>query len=513
MNYAFLAGVFAQGGGAAPPPGDIYFDDTLFLQEFLSPLDLSGNAFPIEIRGRDSVASALGEGVYPDTSKFRFGTQSMKCHEGGEAYVAGPRIDVSTNLDLGTGNFCIEFWMAGNAEPSVTGYWYGSWRTLSSQRHMRIGYNPTSNQVICEVSTTGANTISANFDCDTDGVSVATLWDGNFHHIAVTRNGGDLHVYVDGIRGATAGSLGSNAIFFPTTAGGYSAIIGASCNSNVFEQPDNGIDCWIDEFRFTKGISRYSGASFTPPSTIFGRNVTDDPDFANVELLLDFEGRWGFEFWSNAAGIASYFSQDTNQDDQWKNGRFSSSANTIGVVAAESTLATNAWSLGSGDFTIELFGWKGSLATGRTMVANYRAADGQRGWRMRTGGTSNSFVFDWSTDGLAGTVVSESCGNLTSFIGSATLNSTTEYDLCIERHGSNLNFYVDGVLVRTATISGSIFDPGSGNPYLGIGRSVGVGGTADSSSGEKKCVRITKGVARYQTADYTVPSLPLPKSA
>jgi hypothetical protein len=503
-----LASAMAAGGGPPPPTGDALYANVLLIQEFWSPKDLSGTPKTLEIRGRDA-APIYNEQVRWDTSKFKFGTRSMRCHEGGEGYIAGPR---GNTIDFGTSDWCIEFWTAANSEPSPTGYWYGAWQTLSNKRHMRIGYNPTTNVVFVEISINGTGTgvVTASFDLDTDGVSPATMWDGNFHHIAVRRHGANIDVYVDGLRGSVTGNISTNPVWVNTNANDYNILIGASCNSNVDNDPDNGLECWMDEFRLTIGVPRYTGASFTPPTTIFGRNVTDDPDFANVALLLDFEGEWGCKYYGNQSGVEDAFRPYNLTQDQWINDRFQSDPNTLGYVARNA--ASNVWNFDSGDFTIEVFKWRGSIAATRTMVANYQTTDGERGWRFVTLGNSNSFGLQWSTDGLDASVVTESCGNLTAFIGSSTLDSATEYDLCIERQGSNLYFYVDGVLVRTASISGAIFDPGVNNIFLGIGRSVSGTGSSGAANGQIKAVRITKGVARYGGGNYTPPTLPLPKS-
>lgn len=83
---------------------------------------------------------------------------------------------------------------------------------------------------------------------------------GNVYHLAVVRNGGDLHLFVDGVLlGTTAisGSIHSNA---------SNLWIGA-ISASGFEGWHDG---WMQDFRITVGVARYT-TSFTPPTKRFPR--------------------------------------------------------------------------------------------------------------------------------------------------------------------------------------------------------------------------------------------------
>lgn len=489
------------------PLPDPSFSSVLLVHEFAMPDDLSSNAQAVTFR-----IGTAQHNCYPDTSKKKFGNQSAYFLNQNAALRVGGYAASNAINDLGTGNWTIEFWFARNSEPSATGYFYGNWRTLNDRRHMRIGYNPTTNAFTIEVSPTGTSSIvSASFDCDTDGVTVATAFDGNFHHIAVVRNGADLDIYVDGIRGSVRGNIAANGVYYPTANDAYPVNIGCATNTNSGTQPDNGVgDFWMDEFRITKGVARYSGTSFSVPTTRFGRSVGDDPDFASVTVLLDFEGYWGPVYYGNQGLTVGRIGLGIFSDfDFYRDGLALTAANT-GQLIFQDTVSPD-WGFGSGDFCVELFGVKGSFTSGRTWVGNYGNVNGERGWAVRTGGTSNSFLLEYTTDGI--TPITVSCGaSLLPVTASASLDSATEYDLCVERQGTNLRFFVNGFLVRTVGFTDTIFDPGAANNFLSIlCKTSAAGARQDAYSGELKGVRVTR-AARYGGSNYTPPTLPLPKS-
>lgn len=143
------------------------------------------------------------------------------------------------------------------------------------------------------------------------------------------------------------------------------------------------------------------------------------------------------------------------------------------------------------------------FAVNRTSLCNWNGVDGERGWRVSSSGTINEDVkFYYTTDGTLATEVG---------LGLVNLNTSTEYNICIEREGSNLYFYVDGVLIDTQTISATIHAASTANTSLSVGAMGDETSRSNGMTGYLKGVRVTKGVARYGGSNYTVPSIPLPK--
>ena len=79
---------------------------------------------------------------------------------------------------------------------------------------------------------------------------------GQWVHLALVRSGSDWSFYVDGSR-TYNGSLGSDTISAP----GTNILLGKSWDST------NQMEGYWDDFRLTQGLARYTGASFTVPTT------------------------------------------------------------------------------------------------------------------------------------------------------------------------------------------------------------------------------------------------------
>ena len=88
------------------------------------------------------------------------------------------------------------------------------------------------------------------------GTGVSTINNDSWHHLAwvITNNGTTVTTYVDGTQNYTSSITAS-------TTGGSNIRIGASSNTTV----NRHFTGYIQDFRFTKGLARYT-ANFTPPT-------------------------------------------------------------------------------------------------------------------------------------------------------------------------------------------------------------------------------------------------------
>ena len=80
---------------------------------------------------------------------------------------------------------------------------------------------------------------------------------GTWYSFAVVRSGNAWYGYVDGVRTTLAAST-SGTVHNDTN----SLRIGGDSNGRV-------VDGWLDEIRITKGVARYTGASYTPTTEAF----------------------------------------------------------------------------------------------------------------------------------------------------------------------------------------------------------------------------------------------------
>jgi len=114
-------------------------------------------------------------------------------------------------------------------------------------------------------STNGTNAI------DTARTWTATL--NQWYHIAVVRNGTVVKLFVDGIQLGTDISIGTDSIYSTSVDFGFGA------DPNYDGMYFNG---WMDEFRISKGIARWT-SNFTPPTSEYSEynkeTITSDAYF------------------------------------------------------------------------------------------------------------------------------------------------------------------------------------------------------------------------------------------
>jgi hypothetical protein len=202
--------------------------------------DTSGNGLAVTAQG----------GAVVSTAQSQFGGASAK-FDG----TAGSNLQVASSapLNLGSGDFTIEFWMrlasgytdrfvAGRTNAALTGGW-AVWvldqNTFATTRKLTF------------------EVIGESFAITTD---VDAYADNTWVHIAIVRDGNAVTIYADGDvigDGTFSGSVAS--------AVGPLFIGGVSGNQTL---ASNSIDGYIDEFRLSRGIAQYE-AAFTPPASSF----------------------------------------------------------------------------------------------------------------------------------------------------------------------------------------------------------------------------------------------------
>jgi len=203
--------------------------------------------------------SAAGTGQC-DTSQFKFGTASLKC--GG----AGDYINVADNADftIGADDFTVDCWIRPQntgVVKHIAGHMDAGATKPNMAWHIYVDIN---DQFVAEVAWNGNNS-SILFG---NAILAMDTW----HHVALVKTGNSFLTFVNGVQDSSAAMpAGGTVNDSPGTiavgrAGGFtsSTFIG-----------------WIDEFRLSIGIARwttaftpptaaYGGAMFTPPTAAFG---------------------------------------------------------------------------------------------------------------------------------------------------------------------------------------------------------------------------------------------------
>ena len=152
--------------------------------------------------------------------------------------VAGDRVWTAWTaaFDYGTGDLTVEAWAyfnnAAAAIEMINDHWAGNiamYRTATGKLEV------------------AQSSVAALF------TGTTTITTGTWHHVAVTRTGGTMRVFLDGAIEAS----GANATNFASTGTGRIIMWGRAASG--FDM--NG---QIDDARLTKGVARYTGV-FTPP--------------------------------------------------------------------------------------------------------------------------------------------------------------------------------------------------------------------------------------------------------
>lgn len=221
--------------------------------------------------------TAVGNAVVSSTQS-KFGNASMYFDGNGD-YLS---VSSSTDLQLGTGDFTIELWANTNTY------------TQQGANSRTLFLNDTAGNA-CECFyyiPTGAIMFGPGTLTGTSNAAT-----GVWNHVAITRQGTSLRLFVNGIQEAVV----TNS----TNMTGTNWIIGAaSLNNGHFLG-------YIDDLRITKGVARYT-TNFTPPTQSFSSSIApitnaSFPDARALELSRN----PGMVWTKTRTGINNHVIQDT----------------------------------------------------------------------------------------------------------------------------------------------------------------------------------------------------------
>ena len=209
------------------------------------------------------------------TAQSKFGDSSLHVTNANPDSIAAQIVGTSLNL---TADFTIEWWIrrvqVSVSDEMIFGPIYGA--SSSTNPNNRMGllcgyfYNSTSSTKIGLYAASGSGSwdiSSGNLLCDLPTV-------GAWEHHALVRSGSDWSYYVDGSRTYNA-SLGSSTLHSQSTP----SYITLGKSWSTVASPE----AYYDDFRVTQGLARYSGASFTPPSTAHLTSAGD----ANKQIVVN----------------------------------------------------------------------------------------------------------------------------------------------------------------------------------------------------------------------------------
>ena len=233
--------------------GDVHFPYVKWLSPFngtngaTSTTDESDINATVTFQGSSTIS----------TAQSKFGGSSLYSPNANPAgvYVAG----AGSTIDL-TADFTFEWWFhriqVSVSNNQMVGPIFGQASTTTcASKGLLIGYKSSSyaDQTALYCSSNGSSwNVASNVALGSGTLGTVGQW----VHMAMVRSGSDWSYYVDGTRTYT-GSLGSSTISAP----GTNIVLGKSWDA------EDQMEGYWDDFRITVGLARYSGASFTVPTT------------------------------------------------------------------------------------------------------------------------------------------------------------------------------------------------------------------------------------------------------
>lgn len=432
-------------------PGDTYFNSVKMLLHMNGAS--GGTSFP-EVTGRTATVSGS---VTTTTEQIKFGTASAKFNSGRLIFTP------SSDMTFGTGDFTVEGWFyqtADNTYPTI----------------LEMGDESGVTGLMLMTRRNGGATMYAG---GWVGNKATTL--NAWNHIAWVRSSGVFTVYVNGV--GDAGTTFTNNLTSTTflTIGGDQHYGG----NGGYYYPG-----YIDDFRVTKGVARYTG-TFTPPTAPFPDNLPVDTstitdiNMHNVSFLLHGQGaNNGTVFTDKTGAVGTAIGAPVTSTTQAKFGTSSVYLNGSSAIAYP---ASDAYAFGTGDFTVEC--WVYPTQRSACSIISASSTSGNSGMVLQI-------------DGAGGIGGSTAAVNLGQSGGVVALNAWSH--IALVRTGGTAKAYLNGIQVWSVSWAVNFLDT-----TLHIGQFTN---GSQRFFGYMQDIRLTKGVARY-TSNFTAPTATFPDIA
>lgn len=455
MSNRKIINAAATGGIGYYPvgnPTDAYYDNVSLLLNGDVEVDsnfanvsllLDGNTLTDKSNNKAAV-TAYGNAAVTSVNK-KFGTGSYYFDGNGD-YLSIP---ASANFSFGTGDVTIEAWI-----------WWESATYIATGRLICGNNGPGTTDQFGIFEGVGmscfgiSNNVAANYPPVQQWV-----------HVACSKQGSTVRLFINGVM--TASGTQTAAVGNST----YPMLIGTRANDTQWYHWWNG---YIDDFRITKGVARYT-ANFTPPVKALPTHEILDSSVYRLPVTT----------YGNAR-------IDTTTK------KFGTSAMFFDGTGDYLTLLPNINLAFPADFTIELWFNSSSFAAQRTLMstAGYYVAGNNGNWTFRVTSASSIAFAQYNSQSPGG-------GGWEFTV--PVMSTGTWYHVAVARSNGTISLYLNGTASSTTYSNLSNISDGSvSNVY--VGRNVSYD---NDWIGYIDDLRITKGYARY-TANFTPPSASLP---
>jgi hypothetical protein len=404
-------------------------------------IDNSANNFAITVSGDTRIS-----GFIPFTPNISYTTQGSGYFDGSGDYVS-----ISSGMNVASNDFTIETWIFPTA-------WTSEYGSIFSTRPSENTVGATDVWVLGVHNTGYPYVYSGAFQIQgSAGQIVLNRWT----HLAVTRSGSTMRLFVNGVLVQTSTSLQNYTV--------STAAIGANTNGS---QPFTGL---LADLRLVVGTAVYT-SSFTPPvepltavtnTRLLTLATNQSPDNSR---FIDSSGR-NFAVTRVGNVTQGSFSPYGNF---WSN-YFDGTGDYLNTATLPS--------VGSGDFTIEFWLY-------------YTGGNGYTAFVVTQGG-SPQIYYGLNTGGLNPFVWNGSSAQLTT---STSITKNTWQHHALVRISGNITIYLDGTAIGTTSYSNSIT-----TGIVAIGHN---GSNIQNVTGYMSNLRFIVGTAIY-TSNFTPPTSPL----
>lgn len=228
-----------------------------------------------------------------------------------------------------------------------------------------------------------------------------------------------------------------------------------------------------------------------------GAGIRQGDDMGYEVLVVNFTGSNGSTTFTDESPWANTLTANGNAQIQ------SNKLELDGTGDYVSSPDSDRWELFAVDYTIELFDVEFDVNTSlMTLMAHWTGLAVGQSWRFDYRG-------DLATDILRLLALDNTATQFFDDSSAWTPTVATPYDLCVERDGTTLRFYVNGTMLSSTTQTETFQNP-SAELLIGCNKNGSGGPAGNFLNGRMTAARLTNGKALYKTnTSYTVPSLPL----
>lgn len=369
---------------------------------------------------------------------------------------------------FGTGDFCYEFWVFHTVSGVV--------ETYADQTANGFGFaKNTANKL--ELAQSGVTVIMT---------SVGTVPINQWAHVAVTRSGTSVRMFINGVLDSTA-TLATN---FSATSAWYISRQALAAVGYITGALSN--------LRIVKGTAVYT-SNFTPPTVpLTAIANTSLLTLQNATFIDNSTNAFTITVNGNAQPITNNPFQTPSPNPISYSGYFDGSGDYLSIPS------NAAFTLGAGDFTIDVWIYTANITNTyiRSIAATYSFVSSlDRGWFLGLTSTGYPQFGLYNSSGVQQfTIVS------------SVITPTNQWThLAAVRSGSAVKLYLNGVQVGSATSSAN--DTVQFSDFtIGTIRSdnltPAIGNSGTSFLGYISNLRIVKGTALY-TANFIPPNTPL----